>query len=77
MSAGNFSLYYIIPVNLVFKNTTNFELDSLFPPAQSFLDSKMFRDEAVGAFRDLANFVNEAVRLLVLEIKCWHSISTD
>lgn len=37
----------------------------------------MFRDEAVGAPRDPANFINEAIRVLVLEIKCWCSISVD
>lgn len=37
----------------------------------------MFRDEAVGASGDLANFVNAAISLLVREVKCQYCISTD
>lgn len=37
----------------------------------------MFRDEAVGASRDLDDLVNEIICLSVLEIKCQCSISTD
>lgn len=36
----------------------------------------MFQDKAVGASRDLDDFVSEVISLLVLEMKYWCSLST-